>query len=488
MKRKFILASVVSLTLAGMAPVALAQRDGRDGRFSDRYEVRVQNRVDYNTVPGDVKRAIEPQLNSGDKVTDVYTYKRGDRTIYVATTNDERIIRADDRGNLLGVRSTDDEADRDRKPVKYAGLPGDVKNTLGKEARGHPMEIFQVTRDGKTFYVANVEEAEGTRRIRVDADGKLVGQPVLLSDRGDDRARDRDRRDDLDARRRADRDRYNAEGEKYTFENLPGDVKQTVGAEMGQDKVTDVVKVKRDGKVYYRVDIESETRARTIWVEENGKLARELNDTEEGRVRVQFNDLPGNVKSAMIKEAHNAEPSRVWQVTRGRETWYVGEAGDGHLVRIDAQGRVMSHDTHPNLLSDRNDNRNRDNRNANDNRNNNANDNRNREISRDNANDNRNRDNARDDERNRNRERLTRRDFDKDNDGKIDGELMRFGELPNDVKQAVRAETRAAQEFKGIYKIKRDNGSVNYLVEMENDRLIRFGENGTVLGDSRDNR
>jgi hypothetical protein len=157
-------------------------------------------------------------------------------------------------------------------------------------------------------------------------------------------------------------------------------------------------------------------------------------------------------------------------------------------VRIDAQGRVMSHDTHPNLLSDRNDNRNRDNRNANDNRNNNANDNRNREISRDNANDNRNRDNARDDERNRNRERLTRRDFDKDNDGKIDGELMRFGELPNDVKQAVRAETRAAQEFKGIYKIKRDNGSVNYLVEMENDRLIRFGENGTVLGDSRDNR
>src|SRR5215208_6349632 len=161
----------------------------------------------------------------------------------------------------------------------------------------------------------------------------MIDRPVLLSDRGDTRDRDsridrRDDRDDIDARRRADRSRYNTEGEKLSFENLPGEVKRTVGSEMGQDKVTEVLRLKRNGNTVYRVEIEGDTRARTIWVDDSGKLMRELNDTEEGRQKVSFNELPGNVKSAMINEAHNKEPKRVWQVTRGRETWYVGAADD----------------------------------------------------------------------------------------------------------------------------------------------------------------
>src|SRR5207249_10218971 len=49
------------------------------------------------------------------------------------------------------------------------------------------------------------------------------------------RIENRDTRDDIDARRREDRARYNSEGERLSFENLPGQVKQTVGQEMGQD-------------------------------------------------------------------------------------------------------------------------------------------------------------------------------------------------------------------------------------------------------------
>src|SRR6266576_3330245 len=164
MKKKLILASVVSLTLMGVAPTVFAA-DRNDARI----QIRDENRVDYSQVPGDVKRAIEPQLNSGDKVTDAYKFNRGGRTIYVAYTNDERVIRADDRGNLLSVNSTDDEADSsNRTAVKYNNLPGEVKDTLGKEAKGHPMEIWKVNRSGKTEYIANIDDNEGTHRMRVD--------------------------------------------------------------------------------------------------------------------------------------------------------------------------------------------------------------------------------------------------------------------------------------------------------------------------------
>ena len=247
MKAKFILTSVVSLTLMGVAPTVFS------ADRNDRIESRDEN-VSYNQLPGEVKQAIGAQLNSGDKVTDVYKYNRGGRTIYVAYTNDERVIRADDRGNLLSVKSTEDEADSsNRTAVKYNNLPGEVKDTLGKEAKGHPMEIWKVNRSGKTEYIANIDDNEGTHRMRVDSNGNVIDRPVLLSDRGDTRDRNsridsRDTRDDIDARRREDRSRYNSEGEKLSFENLPGQVKQTVGQEMGQDKVTDVLKLRRNGR------------------------------------------------------------------------------------------------------------------------------------------------------------------------------------------------------------------------------------------------
>ncbi len=147
-------------------------------------------------------------------------------------------------GNLLSVKSTDDDNEPGRTAVKYNSLPGEVKDTLGKEAKGHPMEIWKVNQNGKTMYLANIDDNEGTHRVRVDNNGNLIDRPVLLSDRGDTRDRNsridnRDTRDDIDARRREDRSRYNSEGEKLSFENLPGDVKRTVGSEMGQDKVTD---------------------------------------------------------------------------------------------------------------------------------------------------------------------------------------------------------------------------------------------------------
>ncbi len=470
MKRNFILASVVSLTLAGFAPAAFAQQNRDRDSVNERYELRQDNRVPYTQVPGDAKRAIEPQLNQGDKVTEAYKYKRGDRTVYVAYTNDERIIRADDRGNLISVKSSDDDVDANanRKQVRFRDLPAEARQSLRTEAKGNPMEIYEISRDGKTFYVANIEDDEGTRRVRVNAEGKQIGQPVLLSDRDD--------RDNIDSRRRQDRARF--QGERSSLSELPGHIKSTLLSEAGQDKVTDVMKINRNGKTMYRADIESETRVKTVWVDEDGKLVREMNDTEEGRVRVQISDLPGHIKSALINEAHGKEPSRIWQVTRGRDTWYVGEANDGHLVRVDSDGKVMSHDSHPNLLSNRADNRDNNRNNANNNARDNARDN--RDAARD-TRDN----NARDNDRNPNRKIEKPRDLDKDNDGKIDGEEVNFARLPDEVKQTVRDNTKNGEKISGIYRVKRDNDSIHYIVETDDGRFIRIGEKGGLLGQTK---
>ena len=56
MKKNFVLASVVSLTLMGVAPTVFAA-----DRNDTRAQIRDENRVDYSQVPGDVKRAIEPE-------------------------------------------------------------------------------------------------------------------------------------------------------------------------------------------------------------------------------------------------------------------------------------------------------------------------------------------------------------------------------------------------------------------------------------------
>jgi len=462
MKSKFILASVVSLTLAGVAPVVMAA-DRNDSRNDSRIDARDEHRIPYSQVPGEAKRAIEPQLNSGDKVTDAWKYQRGDKTVYVVTTNDERIIRADDRGNLISVKSTDDDntsaTGSNRVAVKYNSLPRNVKDTLGKEAKGHPMEIWQVThRDGQKLYVATIDDNDGTRRVRVDNDGNLLEKPVLLADRGNDndfrngRIDNKDERE-IDARRRQDRAKYESQGQHIKYSEVPGKVKSTVGSEMGQNtQVGDVMKINRNGNTVYRVELENETTARTIWVDDSGKLMKEMNDTEEGRKRVDISDLPGPVKSAMINEAHGKEPKRIWQVTRNRDTWYVGEAEDGHLVNIDDNGKVMSHDSHPKLLSDRNDN------------------------------------NARNDsaaERNRNRDNDDKkyekaREIEKRDQNKID-----FNDMPKAARDTVHDNLKNGEKVKEVFKTHPENGDYHFIVRTSDDRVIRIGEHGALLGQTR---
>jgi hypothetical protein len=242
--------------------------------------------------------------------------------------------------------------------------------------------------------------------------------------------KDRDVRDDLDYYRRLDRTEYDKEGERLTFDNLPGRVKQTVGQERGRDDVTDVVRIRREGKTLYRVEIEGPARARAIWVDENGTLIKDLNTTEEGRIRVEFNDLPGPIKSSLIHEAHDQKPTRVWQVTRGHDTWYVAEAVDGHLIRCDDTGRIMSHDD-PKYLS-------------------------NRKIE--------------DYELDRIRGR--------DREGYVIHRI-KFGDLPGEVKRTLR-DNQGSFDLQGIFEYEL-NGKRHYVVDMSNGHQLKIAGDGRLL-------
>jgi hypothetical protein len=233
-------------------------------------------------------------------------------------------------------------------------------------------------------------------------------------------------------------------------------VKGAVGSEMGQNtKVGDVLKLNRNGKTVYRVELENETTARTLWVDENGEQLREMNTTEEGRKRVDMSDLPGNVKSALINEAHGKEPKRIWQVTRGHDTTYIAEADDGHLVRIDSDGKVVTHDANPKLLS---------------------NDERNRDRDRDN--------NARNDdnERNRNRDRADDERFDP---GRLNATRMQMNDLPKAPRQEIFDHLKGNEKVTEVYKVKGDQDSFYYVARTNDGRTIRVGEHGGLLGQTK---
>ena len=115
--------------------------------------------------------------------------------------------------------------------------------------------IYQVTDDQRTWYVAYGDEG---RIARVNAQGEIVRNPVLLSDRP-----------------------RNAEGfedgDRVTYESLPGEVKRTAGAEMGQrTEVLDVRKISRGGTTVYRIDFDEGASGRTLFIDESGKLRREI--------------------------------------------------------------------------------------------------------------------------------------------------------------------------------------------------------------------
>lgn len=349
MKSKhLLLAAALGVGFVGLTPLdASAQSKAEQIRQERREERREANedkraaeerkltrsdedgdRLTFETLPGEVKRTVGAEMGQKTEVIDVRRIKRDGKDIYRIDFENGTLGRTffvDESGKMLRELNSTEEG---RVKVVFNDLPGPVKSALiqgndGKE----PRRVYQVTDDRNTWYVAYGDEG---RIARVDAQGEPVRNPVLLSDRP-----------------RGERD----PGQHVKYDTLPGPVKHTAGQEMGQrTEVVDVRKFTRDGTVVYRIDFDEGTRGRTLFIDESGKLRREFNTTEEGRIKVAYNDLPGPVKSALVQANGGKEPRRIYQVTRDRDTWYVAYGDEGRIARVDAQGEPVRG---PALLSDR---------------------------------------------------------------------------------------------------------------------------------------
>ena len=364
---------VVGLGMAGFVNDAQAQsrdrdrdrdaRDRRDDRTAGGYYGSSGREVNVNSLPGEIKEAILKQAGN-DKVQEVIQYSRGGRTYYRVTLYDgpqTRVMIVNDRGQISREFNDTEEG---RQRVRYTELPGDVKSALAKAAGTDDFDrIVQSTRNGKTVYIADFESGGDADRVVVGADGQIIQSGEAYTYREGRRTRDEEwsRRDRSSARTsrdgrddRTDRsDDLSAsrwdDGDRLTYENLPGEVKRTVGKEMGaKTEVVDVRKINRNGRVAYRVDFDEGARGRSLLVTEDGQLLREGNATEEGRTQVSMNQLPGPVKSAFAKQGSDFK--RIYQVTRDKETWYVGYLSNGGIVRVDQSGDVL---TAPKMASDR---------------------------------------------------------------------------------------------------------------------------------------
>jgi hypothetical protein len=234
-------------------------------------------------------------------------------------------------------------AERDREEwVKYEDTPREVKRALDRERGDHEIKrIDHVFRNGREFYRAIIDTRGEDVVVRLDPNGKIVSRDAVgdvpMGNERRDVARDDER--------------------QVKFASLPERVKDTLDRERGNRELKSIYEVNRSGRIFYRAIIDERNGDRVVRVGENGKLLSE-EDVREVRTagvrrgveddgeRIAFDRLPGEVKSAVGREAG---PDRVGDVfrydRRGRSTYEAeinSSNGTTRVVRVDDNGRVLS--------------------------------------------------------------------------------------------------------------------------------------------------
>jgi hypothetical protein len=213
-------------------------------------------------------------------------------------------------------------------------LPARVKDALDRERGNRDIKsIYQVNRGGEVFYRALVDERNGDREIRVNESGKILSAEDVREARTASGVRRGSADYDLSDYRRGDR---------VDFDRLPGEVKTALGREAGSDRVQDVTRYERNGRSVYRAEVGNRDTARTIVVDEGGRvLSGDRGDAADttNRRSVNFRDLPGEVKSGIGSKVNDVD--RVTEYTRGGRTYYQAEGKNGDHVTVDDRGRVV---------------------------------------------------------------------------------------------------------------------------------------------------
>jgi len=252
--------------------------------------------------------------------------------------------------------------------VKYEDAPRAVRNAIdGERGREEVKRIDRVSRNGRVFYRATIDSRGGTDDvIRVGEDGRILSRQE--ADDPDDR------RDYRGSGRGVSRDAGgDTSGEQVKYASLPNRVKDALDRERGRNEIKSIYRVDRRGETTYRATINDRVGDRVVTLNESGRVvdsyggeartASERYDSGSSRgVRrdvyddrpdyayrnngeyVDFDRLPGEVKTVIGREARSDRVRNVVRFQNGGRTVYeavVGDRDNPRVIRVDERGRML---------------------------------------------------------------------------------------------------------------------------------------------------
>ncbi|HEY7119554.1 MAG TPA: hypothetical protein VH475_23380 [Tepidisphaeraceae bacterium] len=137
------------------------------------------------------------------------------------------------------------------------------------------------------------------------------------------------------------------------YDDLPKRARETVDRERGRHEIKQILEMRRDGHLYFRVLIDERGADRAIFVSEGGRLlkAAEVPDVEVGQGSferwVKYADLPANVRRTLDHERDRREVKQIMFVRRDNREFYrciIDTRGDDLAVRINGNGKLLSFD------------------------------------------------------------------------------------------------------------------------------------------------
>jgi uncharacterized membrane protein YkoI len=234
-------------------------------------------------------------------------------------------------------------ADRDREEwVKYEDTPKAVRQAIDKERGNHEVKrIDHVTRNGREFWRATIDTKGEDTVVRVDSSGKVLGRDEVA----DTGPADLGRGEDLTS------------GRQVKYADLPRGVKDVLDKERGNREIKGIYEIRDARTPYYRAIIDERNGDRVVRVSDNGRLLSEEDvrevRTAGGRLErslddrgesIAFDRLPGDVKTALGREAGPDRVRDVQRLTRDGRTVYRAEITNGdrsRTVLVDANGRLL---------------------------------------------------------------------------------------------------------------------------------------------------
>jgi hypothetical protein len=348
-RSKWLLAGALALGVGAAIPSpTFAQNRDRNAARDE----ETTRQVKYNQLPADVKATVDKERKNhevkridqvrGANVQDFYR-------VIIDEKGTDRVIRVAPNGRLLteqdlrdtgprdarnGVERGDRAADRGGdengvRQVKYAQLPGAVKETLDKQRGQRDVKrIDQVQRAGsQDFFRAIIDTRGSDKVVRIAPDGRLLSAQAVK---------------DEGVRREIRLGRGESDAEEVDFNRLPGPVKTEIGRLAKSDDVQEVIRFKRNGQTVYRAEVGEGRYTRFIRVDENGRNLGVRGDVDEGDI-VKFDRTPGAVKSKIGALAKSGDVQEVIKYERGGRTYYQAEVEDQNGKRyfhtVDENGR-----------------------------------------------------------------------------------------------------------------------------------------------------